>query len=143
MQPLSIHKGVLTVQDMTDRSAEAKPLRRRAAMLLGQWAVKLPATERPAAYRSLIAVMTEEDAAVQLAAVSAPSRIASKPAVNLGLTCNWADVQCSLQLAHRASVPVTALRSPICTAPVGIPERKWLGKVAAGSSLQVSRYLDL
>ena len=54
-------------------SAEAKPLRRRAAMLLGQWAVKLPATERPAAYRSLITLMGEEDAAVQLAAVSSPS----------------------------------------------------------------------
>jgi hypothetical protein len=41
-------------------------------MLLGQWAVKLPATERPAAYRSLITLMYEEDAAVQLAAVSLP-----------------------------------------------------------------------
>ena len=41
-------------------------------MLLGQWAVKLPATERPAAYRSLITLMNEEDAAVQLAAVSMP-----------------------------------------------------------------------
>ena len=61
------------VQDMADMSAEAKPLRRRAAMLLGQWAVKLPATERPAAYRSLITLMGEEDAAVQLAAVSSPS----------------------------------------------------------------------
>ena len=39
-------------------------------MLLGQWAVKLPATERPAAYRSLITLMAEGDAAVHLAAVS-------------------------------------------------------------------------
>ena len=57
---------------MADKSAEARPLRRRAAMLLGQWAVKVPATERPAAYRSLITLMSEEDAAVQLAAVSFP-----------------------------------------------------------------------
>lgn len=64
---------VNAVQDMADIFAEAKPLRRRAAMLLGQWAVKLPATERPAAYRSLITLMGEEDAAVQLAAVSSPS----------------------------------------------------------------------
>ena len=42
-------------------------------MLLGQWAVKVPATERPAAYRSLITLMSEQDAAVQLAAVSSPS----------------------------------------------------------------------
>ena len=55
---------------MADTSAEAKPLRRRAAILLGQWAVKLPATERPAAYRSLITLMAEGDAAVHLAAVS-------------------------------------------------------------------------
>ena len=61
------------MQDMADTSAEAKPLRRRAAMLLGQWAVKMPATERPAAYRSLITLMSEQDAAVQLAAVSLPS----------------------------------------------------------------------
>ena len=60
------------MQDMADESAEARPLRRRAAMLLGQWAVKVPATERPAAYRSLITLMSEEDAAVQLAAVSLP-----------------------------------------------------------------------
>ena len=62
--------GQCCVQDMADTSAEAKPLRRRAAMLLGQWAVKLPATERPAAYRSLITLMNEGDAAIQLAAVS-------------------------------------------------------------------------
>ncbi len=42
-------------------------------MLLGQWAVRMPATERPAAYRSLITLMSEQDAAVQLAAVSLPS----------------------------------------------------------------------
>ena len=69
---LALQSGsaVCCVQDMADTSAEAKPLRRRAAMLLGQWAVKLPATERPAAYRSLVTLMNEEDAAVQLAAVS-------------------------------------------------------------------------
>ena len=44
-------------------------------MLLGQWAVKLPATERPAAYRSLITLMAEEDAAVQLAAVRSLNRL--------------------------------------------------------------------
>ena len=74
-QPLALQKefciiGCLhLVQDMADKSAEAKPLRRRAAMLLGQWAAKVPATERPAAYRSLIMLMGEADAAVQLAAV--------------------------------------------------------------------------
>ena len=69
---LQTSTAVCCVQDMADTSAEAKPVRRRAAMLLGQWAVKLPATERPAAYRSLITLMNEEDAAVQLAAVSMP-----------------------------------------------------------------------
>ena len=70
----SLHGGIRVgclplVQDMADNSAEAKPLRRRAAMLLGQWAAKVPAAERPAAYRSLITLMSEADAAVQLAAV--------------------------------------------------------------------------
>ena len=81
-------------QDMGDTSAEAKPLRRRAAMLLGQWAVKMPATERPAAYRSLITLMSEQDAAVQLAAVSSPSVL------------NYTTILSGLHDSHNPAPPV-------------------------------------
>ena len=60
----------LGVQELADTSPEAKPLRRRAALLVGQWVVKLPAVSRPAAYRALLSLMADEDTALQLAAVS-------------------------------------------------------------------------
>ncbi|CAL8468538.1 g8078 [Coccomyxa elongata] len=58
------------LQELADTSPEAKPLRRRAALLVGQWVVKLPADTRPAAYRALLSLMADEDTALQLAAVS-------------------------------------------------------------------------
>lgn len=58
------------LQELADISPEAKPLRRRAALLLGQWVVKLSAEGRPAAYRALLSLMADHDTALQLAAVS-------------------------------------------------------------------------
>lgn len=57
------------MQELADTSKEAKPLRRRAALLLGQWVVKINAEDRPAAYRALLSLMADQDTALQLAAV--------------------------------------------------------------------------
>jgi hypothetical protein len=57
------------VQELADTSNEAKPLRRRAALLVGQWVVKLKADDRPAAYRALLSLMSDQDMALRLAAV--------------------------------------------------------------------------
>ncbi len=57
-------------QELADTSKEAKPLRRRAAWLIGQWVVKLKAEDRPFAYRALLSLMNDEDMALKLAAVS-------------------------------------------------------------------------
>ncbi len=66
----SISLRWVDLQELADTSPEAKPLRRRAALLVGQWVVKLPADTRPAAYRALLSLMADEDTALQLAAVS-------------------------------------------------------------------------
>lgn len=55
---------------MADASPAAKPLRRRAALLTGQWAVKLRAEDRPAAYQALVSLLADDDAVIRLAAVT-------------------------------------------------------------------------
>jgi hypothetical protein len=59
-------------QELGDASREARPLRRRVALLLGLWVVKIAAEERPSAYGALVALLGDPDAALRLAAVGAP-----------------------------------------------------------------------
>ena len=57
--------------ELSDRRPATRPLRRQAALLLGNWAPKLSPELRPAAYSALVALLAEPDAAVQLAATAA------------------------------------------------------------------------
>ena len=56
---------------MADGSREAKPLRRRALLVIGEWTPRLHESDRPAAYQAVLQLLMSEDAALQLAAVSA------------------------------------------------------------------------
>ena len=58
------------LQEMADSSPAAAPLRRRAALLVGQWAVKLRAEDRPAAYRALLSLLGDGDVVIKLAATT-------------------------------------------------------------------------
>lgn len=58
------------LQEMADSSPAAAPLRRRAALLVGQWAVKLRAEDRPAAYRALLSLLGDKDVVIKLAATT-------------------------------------------------------------------------
>ena len=58
------------VQELADSSPQAKPLRRRTLLVLGQWVPKLADDDRPDVYRAVLHLMANEDAALQLAAVS-------------------------------------------------------------------------
>ena len=51
------HLGVLSGQELADEAPAARPLRRRAAMLVGAWAPKLALADRPAAYRALLGLL--------------------------------------------------------------------------------------
>ncbi len=44
-------------QEMADTAPAARPLRRRAALLIGAWAPKLAHADRPDAYRALLGLM--------------------------------------------------------------------------------------
>jgi hypothetical protein len=44
-------------QEMADTAPAARPLRRRAALLVGAWAPKLAHADRPDAYRALLGLM--------------------------------------------------------------------------------------
>lgn len=44
-------------QELADEVPAARPLRRRAAMLVGAWAPRLSPADRPAAYRALLGLM--------------------------------------------------------------------------------------
>lgn len=48
---------MLLRQELADEAPAARPLRRRAAMLVGAWAPKLALADRPAAYRALLGLM--------------------------------------------------------------------------------------
>lgn len=51
------HQGMLWGQELADEAPAARPLRRRAAMLVGAWAPKLALADRPAAYRTLLGLL--------------------------------------------------------------------------------------
>ncbi|KAK9822576.1 hypothetical protein WJX74_006339 [Apatococcus lobatus] len=55
--------------ELADASDQAKPLRRRALLLLGQWVTKLTADDRQLVYQAATQLLVDADAAVQLAAV--------------------------------------------------------------------------
>lgn len=52
-----IFRLLATTQELADESPAARPLRRRAALLLGAWAPKMAQADRPAAYRALLSLM--------------------------------------------------------------------------------------
>lgn len=52
-----VHLGMLSGQELADEAPAARPLRRRAAMLVGAWAPKLALADRPAAYRALLGLL--------------------------------------------------------------------------------------
>ena len=58
------------VQEVADQSPMARPLRRRAGLLIGQWVGKLKGEDRPLAYRALLSLLADSDPAMQLAAVA-------------------------------------------------------------------------
>lgn len=58
------------VQEVADQSPAARPLRRRAGLLIGQWVGKLKGEDRPMAYRALLSLLADSDPAMQLAAVA-------------------------------------------------------------------------
>ena len=60
---------LLPSQELADTSNQAKPLRRRTLLLLGQWVTKLTADDRQLVYQAATQLLADADAAVQLAAV--------------------------------------------------------------------------
>lgn len=60
----------VSLQEMADQSPAARPLRRRAGLLVGQWVGKLKGEDRPLAYRALLSLLADPDPAMQLAAVA-------------------------------------------------------------------------
>ena len=58
------------MQEIADQSPAARPLRRRAGLLIGQWVGKLKGEDRPLAYRALLSLLADSDPAMQLAAVA-------------------------------------------------------------------------
>ena len=58
------------LQEIADQSPAARPLRRRAGLLIGQWVGKLKGEDRPLAYRALLSLLADPDPAMQLAAVA-------------------------------------------------------------------------
>ena len=59
------------MQELTDASPENKPLRRRVAILIGQWVPQLQAEDRPTVYRALLELLADEDFGICMAAVTA------------------------------------------------------------------------
>lgn len=59
------------LQELGDTSQENRPLRRRIALLIGQWAPQLQAEDRPTVYRALLQLLNEEDFGICMAGVSA------------------------------------------------------------------------
>ncbi len=60
----------VSLQEIADQSPAARPLRRRAGLLVGQWVGKLKGEDRPLAYRALLSLLADPDPAMQLAAVA-------------------------------------------------------------------------
>lgn len=58
------------IQELGDQSKAAKPLRRRALLIVGQWTPKLHERDRPAVYHAVLQMLGDQDAALQLAAVA-------------------------------------------------------------------------
>lgn len=58
------------LQEVADQSPAARPVRRRAGLLIGQWVGKLKGEDRPMAYRALLLLLADSDPAMQLAAVA-------------------------------------------------------------------------
>lgn len=58
------------MQEIADQSPAARPLRRRAGLLVGQWVGKLKGEDRPLGYRALLSLLADPDPAMQLAAVA-------------------------------------------------------------------------
>lgn len=56
-------------QELADQAPANRPLRRRAGLLIGQWVGKLKQEDRPMAYRALLSLLADPDAAMQLAGV--------------------------------------------------------------------------
>lgn len=57
------------LQELADQAPANRPLRRRAGLLIGQWVGKLKQEDRPVAYRALLSLLADSDAAMQLAGV--------------------------------------------------------------------------
>ena len=55
---------------MADSRPEMRPLRRRATVVVSQWVQKLAKQDRPAVYRALIGLLSEEDNAIVLASIA-------------------------------------------------------------------------
>ena len=62
--------SVWPAQEIADESPAGRPVRRRAGLLIGQWVGKLKGEDRPMAYRALLSLLADTDAAMQLAAVA-------------------------------------------------------------------------
>ncbi len=60
----------MSLQEIADQSPAARPLRRRAGLLVGQWVGKLKGEDRRLAYRALLSLLADPDPAMQLAAVA-------------------------------------------------------------------------
>ena len=58
-------------QELADASPENKPLRRRVAILIGQWVPQLKAEDRPKVYRAMLDLLADEDFGISMAAVTA------------------------------------------------------------------------
>lgn len=66
-EPLTWESGQ---QEMVDAEPAAKPLRRRAVLLIGQCVPNLLRPDRPMAYNALLANLAAEDPAFKMAAVT-------------------------------------------------------------------------
>jgi len=79
----------VSLQEIADQSPAARPLRRRAGLLVGQWVGKLKGEDRPLAYRALLSLLADPDPAMQLAAVASLHALID----DWSVSCLFADVQ--------------------------------------------------
>lgn len=69
--PCSEARACKDLQELADASPEHKPLRRRVAILIGQWVPQLKGEDRPTVYRALLDLLADEDFGVSMAGVAA------------------------------------------------------------------------
>lgn len=59
------------MQDMVDARPQSRPLRRRAALLVGAWVTDIKPADKPAVYRAMLSLMADDDEAIALAGFKA------------------------------------------------------------------------